>query len=117
MQRPLSAPRVESTMVMTDGSEDVRRAYLADLVAAIHRNKFYPRQSRRRREQGTVVVAFTIEKDGTLSDVRVTNSSSIARLDRAALKTLSRLSPFRPIPAGLARDRWPIRVPIEFSLR
>jgi hypothetical protein len=33
------------------------------------------------------------------------------------LKTLRRVTPFRPIPEALDRDNWPISVPIAFSLR
>lgn len=95
----------------------LKQDYLADLVSAIHRNKYYPRKARRRSEQGTVVVGFTIEQDGTLSEIGVRRSSGIRRLDDAALQTLRRLTPFRPIPVALHRDRWPITVPIEFRLR
>ena len=93
------------------------QAYLAELVREIHRNKYYPRKARRRAEQGTVLVRFTIEREGGLSAISVASSSGFHRLDDAALETLRRLTPFRPIPVALNRERWPITVPIEFSLR
>ena len=39
------------------------------------------------------------------------------RLDGAALATLDRLTPFRPIPDVLQRDRWAVRIPVDFRLR
>ena len=117
---PAAAPRPLETTTPTVPAvqlSHIRQAYLADLVSAIHRNKYYPRKARRRSEQGTVVVRFMIEQDGRLSAISVAHSSGIRRLDEAALKTLRKLTPFRPIPAALNLDRWSISVPIEFRLR
>lgn len=93
-----------------------RQHYLAALAARINRNKYYPRASRRRGEEGTVVVSFVIQRNGELSDFVVTESSGHERLDTAALKTLRRVTPFKPIPDVIGRDQWPISVPIAFSL-
>jgi len=93
-----------------------RQHYLAALAASIDRRKYYPRVSRRRGEEGRVVVSFVIRKTGELTDLTVTESSGSRRLDEAALKTLRRISPFQPIPEALARDAWPITVPIAFHL-
>jgi protein TonB len=95
----------------------VKQHYLAALAAQINRRKFYPRAARRLGEEGQVVVHFVIRRNGELTDLRVTESSGSPRLDEAALKTLRRVTPFRPIPEALDRDNWPISVPIAFSLR
>ena len=97
--------------------DQLREAYLTDLIDAIHRYRFYPRKSRRRSEQGTVVVTFTLERNGDLTEITVKRSSGISRLDDAALETLRKLAAFRPIPAALRRDRWPMSVPIEYRLQ
>ncbi|MGB5569918.1 MAG: TonB family protein, partial [Sedimenticolaceae bacterium] len=93
-----------------------RQHYLAALAARINRSKYYPRASRRRGEEGTVVVSFVIQRDGELTDFVVTESSGHERLDTAALKTLRRVTPFEPIPDVIGRDQWPISVPIAYSL-
>ncbi|MGB5465011.1 MAG: TonB family protein, partial [Sedimenticolaceae bacterium] len=93
-----------------------RQRYLAALAASIDRRKYYPRVSRRRGEEGRVVVSFVIRKTGELTDLTVTVSSGSRRLDEAALKTLRRISPFQPIPEALARETWSITVPIAFHL-
>jgi protein TonB len=94
-----------------------KQHYLAALAAAIDRNKYYPLSSRRRGEEGTVLVRFVIQKDGEFSDLSVVESSGSRRLDRAALKTLRRVAPFRKIPESVGRSHWSITVPIAFSLR
>ncbi len=98
-------------------SHEQKQHYLAVLAARIDRSKYYPKLSRRLGEEGTVVVSFVIERSGHLSDLAIVESSGHRRLDRAALKTLRRVSPFLPIPDGLQRDNWPISVPISFHLR
>lgn len=94
-----------------------KQHYLAALAAQINRRKFYPRAARRLGEEGQVVVHFVIRRNGELTDLRVTESSGSPRLDEAALKTLHRVTPFKPIPVGLGSEQWPISVPIAFSLR
>lgn len=48
----------------------------------------YPIESRRKREQGTVVLALVLGTDGKVADIRVTQSSGHARLDAAALSAV-----------------------------
>ncbi|MCP5428982.1 MAG: energy transducer TonB [Chromatiaceae bacterium] len=97
--------------------EPIRASYLAELAAQINRKKYYPRASRRFGEEGTVVVSFVLQRDGRVTDLAVAQSSGSERLDEAALTTLERVTPFRPIPDVLQRDDWPISVPIAFNLR
>jgi len=93
-----------------------KQHYLAALAAKINRSKYYPTGSRRRGEEGRVVVRFIVQKNGDLTDLTIVESSGSRRLDAAALKTLRRVTPFRPIPDAINRDHWPISVPIAFSL-
>lgn len=50
----------------------------------------YPHESRRRREQGTVVLTVLLSVDGTVADVSVSQSSGFERLDNAALAAVRR---------------------------
>ena len=93
------------------------RDYLRGLQQAIARNRFYPQGARREDRKGVVTVAFTVQSDGRLSDVRVTKGSGFDVLDQAAVETLRRLGRYKPIPPATGRNRWPVRVPIVFDLR
>jgi protein TonB len=64
-----------------------------------------------------VLIAFTIQADGTLGDVRVAKGSGSEVIDQAAVETVRRLGRYKPIPAGIGRSRWPVRVPIRYDLR
>lgn len=97
--------------------ESARRDYLAALARQIHRKKYYPKAARLNRQEGRVVVTFVIQGSGLITDIRVTRSSGSATLDKAAVQTLERISPFHAIPGELSMDRWEIAVPIEYSLR
>jgi protein TonB len=120
----VESPAPESARVVRDvvidaepRAEPIRESYLAELAAQINRKKYYPRASRRFGEEGTVVVSFVLQRDGRVTDLAVAQSSGSERLDEAALTTLERVTPFRPIPDVLQRDDWPISVPIAFNLR
>jgi len=48
----------------------------------------YPRESRRHRETGTVVLALTLDVDGSVAAISVAQSSGFQRLDEAALRAV-----------------------------
>lgn len=53
---------------------------------------------------GTTVVAFSISANGRVGQVRLARSSGNARLDRAAIQTISRAGPCPAPPAGARRS-------------
>lgn len=65
----------------------------------------YPIESRRKREQGTVVLSLTVGTDGRVQAISLARSSGFARLDDAALKAVKswRWSP-------IVRDGQPVIV-------
>ncbi|MCW2337251.1 protein TonB [Sphingobium sp. B2D3A] len=50
----------------------------------------YPIESRRKREQGVVLLALTVGLDGCVEDIRIARSSGFTRLDKAALDAVKR---------------------------
>ncbi|TCM35397.1 MULTISPECIES: energy transducer TonB [Novosphingobium] len=50
----------------------------------------YPVESRRKREQGTVVLMVILGADGSVADISVSKSSGFERLDKAALSAVRR---------------------------
>lgn len=50
----------------------------------------YPLESRRAREQGTVVLSVVLGTDGRVATLSITRSSGFGRLDRAALNAVRR---------------------------
>ncbi len=71
----------------------------------------YPRAARIRGQEGTVMVAFTIKKDGTISHPQVISSSGHALLDEQAISAVLDAAPF-PRPPVTAH----MRVPVVYRL-
>ena len=99
-----------------DRLRNIELAYTRALVKAIERNKQYPLRARRKGDEGEVQVLFTIDRDGTISQVHIGVSSLSSTLDRAASKAVEGLGRFDPIPPQLKRDRWEFTVPVRFAM-
>lgn len=65
----------------------------------------YPMESRRKREQGVVVIAVVLDEDGRVAQASISKSSGFERLDEAALGAVRR---WRWSPT--IRDGQPVRV-------
>ncbi|MDE8651499.1 energy transducer TonB [Novosphingobium album (ex Liu et al. 2023)] len=65
----------------------------------------YPLESRRQREQGTVVLALTLDLNGSVATIAIAHSSGFPRLDEAALRAVRK---WRWAPT--VRDGQPVMV-------
>lgn len=65
----------------------------------------YPSEAVRRGLQGETHVEFTIEKNGSVSKIRVVESSGHKILDVAVVEALRLASPFGPLPPGYNKER------------
>jgi periplasmic protein TonB len=75
----------------------------------------YPKLSRRRGEQGKVVIAVEIDIEGRGSQAVIHQSSGHHRLDRAALETVLKWR-FIPGKKGHERQKMWVNIPINFVL-
>jgi len=91
--------------------------YHGTLVAWLNRHKRYPDRARRLRQEGTVRVSFTIDRNGRILSHRIVASSGHALLDQEIQAMLKRASPVPAPPSSLRESRLTITVPIHFSLR
>lgn len=112
---PVLAPVVPAP-VAADVQADAEAAYKARVRQAVAEHKHYPALARRLREEGRVVVAFTLESSGALVAVHIKQSSGSERLDEAALQAVRDAAPFPPFPEGSARQRWEFSLPLSFML-
>ncbi|EGV29694.1 TonB family protein [Thiorhodococcus drewsii AZ1] len=93
------------------------RAYLSALQRAISRQQRYPASARRRQQTGTTTLAFVIQANGRIGQIRIVRSSGHSSIDRAAIDAMRRLGRFKPIPTELDRTTWALQVPIRFNLQ
>lgn len=96
-------------------SEQLQQQYTKEHFAYIRRiindTIRYPRAARIRGQEGTVMVAFTIRKDGTISHPQIVSSSGHALLDEQAVSAVLDAAPF-PRPPVAAH----MRVPVVYRL-
>jgi protein TonB len=79
------------------------------------RNLRYPTLARNRKTQGKVVAMFYVEKDGSISNIQITQSLS-PECDREALRVLRMMPNWQP---GIYHDkpcRTKVQIPIVFKL-
>lgn len=91
--------------------------YLAAVQARLARYKVYPRPAQLARQEGAVLIRFTIAGDGTIIDWAIIQGSGHDSLDRAAEALVQRASPLPPLPVELGRDRLEITLPVQYALR
>lgn len=91
--------------------------FVARLRAWLAQHQHYPDRARARRQQGTALVSFVMDREGRVLSSRLQQSSGYAMLDREALALLARAEPLPAIPPSLGADRLEIAVPIRFDLQ
>jgi len=90
--------------------------YLDRLQRHLARYKSYPQAARDRKESGTVVVTFTIGRDGSVSGATIQRSAGAATLDEAALDLLRAADPVPALPETFAGHSATVSLPITYSL-
>jgi periplasmic protein TonB len=83
------------------------------LMAHLERHKRYPPQAR--GEQGIASVAFTLDRAGRVSGVRIVRSSGSSALDGETLAMIRRAQPLPVPPGGIADAELSFIVPIRYA--
>jgi TonB family protein len=94
------------------------QTWIGEISAALERKKQYPAAAHARREQGTALVSFTIDRQGHVIESRIVRSSGVPDLDDEALALLQRTQPFPPRPTpDINGEPISLTVPIGFVLK
>ena len=83
----------------------------------IEQCKKYPRWAKRQSFEGIVYLSFTILANGEAKNIRIVQPSQFDILNREAIATVNRASPFLPIPEDFNRSYVEMEVAIVFRLR
>lgn len=78
-------------------------------------HRHYPDAARQRGEEGTIGVAFTVSRDGTVLAVQVVRPSGSALLDQAVHDMLAGQK-VPAFPAGMTEAQAQVAVNVRFSL-
>lgn len=87
-----------------------------ELMKWLTKNLRYPSDAQRKKKEGKVVVQFIVNKDGTMSDLKVVKSAQYASLDREALRVMRLMPKWTP---GVQNDkpcRTMVCIPVVFKL-
>lgn len=102
--------RVVEKMPKFPGGQRALFKYLAETVK-------YPILAQENKIQGTVIVSFVINKDGSIVDVEVAKSSGDARLDKEAVRVIKSMPKWIPGKNRGKVVRVKYTVPINFRLK
>ena len=117
---PTPGPPTPSRVASATSSRPAARAIDGALLSAQPRYRVnpppeYPLASRRRREEGVVMVKVTVEANGAPSALSLAASSGYPLLDAAALDAVRRWT-FEPARAAGVPTSSLVTVPVRFSL-
>ncbi len=91
--------------------------FSALIQAWLEKHKKYPRRARTRRQQGTAILSFVIDRQGNVLDYRITKSSGHRLLDSEVADMIERANPVPTMPAEMRGDQMELVVPVAFFLR
>jgi protein TonB len=87
------------------------------LTAHLEHFKRYPPEARARGDEGTAMVAFTIDHEGRLVSSRIVRSSGSATLDQETLAMLARAQPMPKPPDNILDSELSFVVPVRFNIK
>ncbi|MEW8277919.1 MAG: energy transducer TonB, partial [Candidatus Thiodiazotropha sp.] len=117
VKAPVAAPVPAPPAVDIGLIRRLEEEYKASLRRAIEANKGYPRRAIRLRQEGEVLVGFTVLRNGVVEALRIVDGSGSRLLDKAARGAVEKISGRLPFPDELAREQWEFTIPINYSLR
>jgi TonB family protein len=95
---------------------ELRRGFHKKIWQKVAEAKYYPRIARTRHLEGEPIVSFTIDKDGSLTSIKLIKDSKYEILNNAALETIRRGTPYPPIPKPLGKFSISFNLPISYML-
>ena len=81
------------------------QAYLKGVRRSIGKTWLYPADAAKLGIQGTVRLMFTINKDGTPTDIKVVQSSNHIVLDNTTVDAIKKVGKFPPLPPELKKEK------------
>jgi protein TonB len=90
--------------------------YQDQILSLIESNKFYPKRAKKMRQEGDVSVAFTLNRDGSIQNLKVLDETAPSLLKRAALKAIQLSALFPPFPNEFSRSTRTFETKLSYKL-
>lgn len=86
------------------------------LMKFIQKELYYPKEAEKRGEQGKVIVAFVVEKDGSASNFKIQHHAT-PTLDAAAVEALKKMPKWKPGTIKGKNVRVRCVLPVHYKLQ
>jgi periplasmic protein TonB len=110
-------PAPRTTARVEGGAPRVEPSWQADLVRRLQQYKRYPNGAQTKREQGMVLLGFSVDRNGRVLAHRIVQSSGHADLDQEVMDMIVRAQPLPAFPPSMTQSKLDLTVPIRFALR
>ncbi|MFT4053355.1 MAG: TonB family protein [Novosphingobium sp.] len=112
-----AAPRAVTAPPAPSVSGNAPDSWEGRVLAALNRERRYPRMAMLHRQQGVPYIRFMIDREGKVLNTTLERSSGFSELDREAVGLPKRASPLPKPPQERSGDTLELVVPVEFFLR
>ncbi len=106
----------EGNTVWLDTEKDILFSFFQRFRNNIYAVWNYPARARDRGEEGTCLLKVTVNRDGTLENVRIMESSGSSTLDNEAVEAVRKGSPFGPLHSAYQGETLNIFVFFQYNL-
>lgn len=86
------------------------------LVQFIDNNLKYPEEAQKQKWEGKTLVAFTVNEDGSLTNVRVLKSSQVV-LDAEAMRIIKLMPKWSPATVNGTPKKEMVVLPVNFDMK
>lgn len=107
----------KNQQLASTGSQNTLTQYHSQLSSWLKKHKRYPRRAKKRKQEGTVKIRFTINRSGKLIDYKIIESSGHPLLDKAAENMLKKSAPMPQLPNTFTGQLLSLEIPVAFSIK
>lgn len=114
---PVEEEEDAEEVMVTAESLLLRQRYISDVLRHTMRNMRYPRRAQERGQEGSIRLAVTVGRNGDLQGVQVLEESRHSLLNKEAVASVERASPFPKVPDGITGETFAFGIPVTFVLQ
>lgn len=107
---------IKEKFEVIDSAKEAMLRYQDMVKQKIESCRRYPHWAKEQGLEGVSCLVFTLLSNGMVQDIKLIRSSGFGILDKEAVSTVKRASPFFPIPAKLNCSSFTMEVSLVFKL-
>ncbi len=117
---PLSKKEIvqDSSIIIDKKTIDIsqiKQDYIREISTKIFNSVKYPKIALKTKLEGKIVILFTINRDGSFSNIKIAKKCQHKILNNDALKLIKSLSRYKAIPQEIPENHFDIKLPIIYK--